>query len=330
MNKRELLRKISTFHLVSRDLAEDLLAGDFASVFRGQGMEFDEVRHYEMGDDVRAIDWNVTARFGEPYVKLYREERELSLCIVLDRSPSMHTGLSRYGRGRPDLGRDSRDAASGGETPRTRYEQGVLAAALLAFSAERSGQRVGAVFFDTGITRVWSPRKGRAHIMSMLNNALDEAPPGRGSGLGKALAGTARILRNRRFRRGAPRSLVAVISDFMAVNWERELGDLAARHDVLALRISDPMDKDPPPAGLLSLLDNETGLRMHVPSSSPLFRNSWAAWHKERSRLWLSLCRRAGASPLVLSTADDAAAVLARWFKSMARRRGSAGPETAR
>jgi uncharacterized protein (DUF58 family) len=300
MNKHDLLQKISAFHLVSRDLAEELLAGDFASVFRGQGMEFDEVRHYEMGDDVRSIDWNVTARFGEPYVKLYREERELSLCIVLDRSPSMHTGT---------------------EAALNCYEQGLLAAALLAFSAERSGQRVGAVFFDAAITRVFRPRKGRSHIMVILTNALDGIPPAKGSGLGQALAGTSRILRNRRFRRGAPRSLVAVISDFMAVGWERELADLAARHDVLALRITDPMDQEPPAVGLLSLLDNETDLSLHVPSSSPLFRKSWAAWHEERSRLWLSLCRRAGASALTLSTAADAPATLARYFSTRLKKR---------
>jgi uncharacterized protein (DUF58 family) len=125
MDKRELLRKISAFHLIARDLAEELLAGEFTSVFRGQGMEFDGVRRYETGDDVRSIDRNVSARFGTPYIKLYREEREISLCVVLDCSASMHTGSQ-------DL---------------TRYEQGVLAAALLAFSAERTGQRVGALLF---------------------------------------------------------------------------------------------------------------------------------------------------------------------------------------
>jgi uncharacterized protein (DUF58 family) len=305
MNKHELLRKISAFHLVSRELAEDLLAGDFASVFRGQGMEFDEVRHYEMGDDVRSIDWNVTARFGEPYVKLYREERELSLCIVLDCSPSMHTGL---GRGRAD------PAAA-----LTRYEQGILTAALLAFSAERSGQRVGAVFFDTGIMRVWSPRKGRAHIMHILNSALEDAPPGRGSGLGKALAGTARILRNRRFRRGAPRSLVAVISDFMAIHWERELGDISAKHDVIALRITDPSDGEMPDAGLAALEDRETGTRFHVPTAFSSFRSARAEWHGDRSRLWQAICRRSGAARVELSTADDAPGVLARFFRGRRR-----------
>jgi uncharacterized protein (DUF58 family) len=331
LDKRELLRKISSFHLVSRDLAEDLAAGDFASVFRGQGMEFDEIRRYEPGDDVRIIDWNVTARFGEAHVKMYREERELSLCIVLDCSFSMRTGggRQRAGETQPDgrfaaagsRGADERDgAAQDGGTPE-RYGQAVLAAALLAFSAERSGQRVGAIFFDADITRVYSPRRGRAHIMTVLNAALDGEPAARGSGLDRALAGTARILAGRRFRRGAPRCLVAVISDFMAQGWERGLADLAARHDVIAIRIADPVDMEAPRTGLLAMRDRETGQSMQVLPRSGAFRQSWSAWHEDRAKRWAELCRRAGASALVISTADDAAAELARYFRSAAKRR---------
>jgi uncharacterized protein (DUF58 family) len=296
MNKRELLRKITTFHLTARDLAEDLLAGEFTSVFRGQGMEFDEVRHYEIGDDVRTIDWNVSARFGTPYVKLYREEREISLCIVLDCSASMHSGSSAL----------------------SRYEQGVLAAALLAFSAERTGQRVGAVFFGKDITRIFSPRKGRAHIMAVLSAALDERPEERGSGLGKALAGTARLLQNRRFRRNSPRSLVVVISDFMCLNWEQELAALCADHDVIACRVGDPLENEMSDAGLVTFEDQETGYLLHAPTSFRSFRESWTEWHEERANLWQAICRRRGAVALPLSTADDAAPVLARFFRNQA------------
>jgi uncharacterized protein (DUF58 family) len=297
MNKRELLRKITTFHLTARDLAEDLLAGEFTSVFRGQGMEFDEVRHYEAGDDIRTIDWNVSARFGTPYVKLYREEREISLCIVLDCSASMHSGSGAL----------------------SRYEQGVLAAALLAFSADRTGQRVGAVFFAADITRIFNPRKGRAHIMAMLSAALDEGPGEAGSGLGTALAGTARLLQTRRFRRNSPRSLVVVISDFMCLSWEQELAALCADHDVIACRVSDPLDLEMNSAGLITLEDNETGFSLHAPTASRAFRDSWAEWHEERANLWQAICRRRGAIALPLSTTDDAAPVLARFFRRRRR-----------
>jgi uncharacterized protein (DUF58 family) len=285
-------------------MAEDLLAGEFTSVFRGQGMEFDEVRRYEAGDDVRRIDWNVSARFGTPYVKLYREEREISLCLVLDCSASMHTGFQAL----------------------SRYEQGVLAAALLAFSAERTGQRVGAVFFAEDITRVFRAGKGRQHIMAVLSAALDARPAGRGSGLGKALEGTARLLRARHFRRNSPRSLVAVISDFMCIGWEREMAALCADHDVIAVRLGDPADLEMGDAGLVSLEDNETGHKLYAATSFRSFREPWAAWHEERARLWQAVCRRWGAAALSLSTAEDAVPVLARFFRNqgaaLSRRRG--------
>jgi uncharacterized protein (DUF58 family) len=294
MDKRDLLRKISTFPLAARELAEELAGGGFASVFRGQGMEFDEARHYQAGDDVRRIDWNVSARFGTPFVKLYREEREISLCLVLDCSSSMHTGSGAL----------------------TRYEQGVLAAALLAFSAERAAQRVGALFFAEDITRVFRAGKGRAHIMTVLGAALDGRTPGRGSCLGKALEGTARLLGARHSRRKAPRSLVAVISDFMCLGWERELAALCADHDVIAVRISDPLDAGMEDLGLIELEDNETGCRLYAASSSRSFRESWAAWHDDRFKSWQAACRHWGAPALPLSTAEDAVPALARFFRN--------------
>lgn len=285
MDRRELLRKIAAFPLASRDLAEDLLSGDFRSAFRGQGIEFDEVRHYAPGDDVRAIDWNVSARFGAPYVKLYREERELTVCVVLDCSASMR-------------------ALSAGGAP-NRYEQAVLAAALLAFSAERAGQRVGALFFSRDITRAFSPRKGRAHIMAILDAALG-GEEGSGSNLGAALAALGRLLKRR--------SIVAVLSDFLCVNWELELGDLARKHDVIAVRLKDPLDKELPHGGLLSLRDPETGVSIAAPTGFASFRSAWAGWHEDRERSWLAMCRRAGASALELSTEEDAAQALRRFF----------------
>jgi uncharacterized protein (DUF58 family) len=257
-------------------------------------MEFDEARRYEAGDDVRRIDWNVSARFGTPYVKLFREEREISLCLVLDCSASMYTGSQAL----------------------SRYEQGALAAALLAFSAERTGQRVGAVFFAEDILRVFRARKGRAHVMAMLNAALDKRPDGRGSGLGKALEGTARLLQTRHFRRNSPRSLVAVISDFMCLSWEREMAALCADHDVIAIRICDPADLEMIDAGLINIEDNETERGLYAASSSRSFKESWAAWHEDRASRWQAACRRLGAAALSLSTADDAAPGLARFFRN--------------
>jgi uncharacterized protein (DUF58 family) len=297
VDRHELLRKIITLPIAASFLAEDLLAGDFRSVFRGQGIEFDEVRHYERGDDIRSIDWNASARFGMPFVKMYREERELTVLIVLDTSASMFSG-----------GRALKPEAGGLALP-SRYEQGLLAAALIAFSAERTGQRLGALFFVREIDRVFPPRKGRRHTMAILSRALqfqDQRPSSRGSSLGAALAGAGRLLKRR--------SLVVLISDFFCRNWERELGDLARGHDVIALRIRDPLDGEMPDLGLIPMEDPETGVSFYAPTAFPAFRTAWAQWHEEREKLWARLCRRAGAAGLEISTAGDVSQSLFRFF----------------
>jgi uncharacterized protein (DUF58 family) len=290
MDRRELLEKISAFPLIARGLAEELLAGDFRSVFRGQGIEFDEVRRYERGDDIRSIDWNVSARFGAPYVKQYREERELTVFLVLDCSASMSCG--------------------GGAL--SRFEQALISFALLAFSAEQAGQPVGAVFFDREITRVFKPRKGRSHTLAIISAALEasgaEAPEDgrRGSCLGAALAGVQRIQK----RRG----LVALLSDFLCVNWEQELGSLCRVHDVIALRISDPLEEAMPNVGLVRLKDPETGINFYSATGFASFRDAWELWHRERKESWEAICRRSGAAHLEISTAVDAAPALSRFF----------------
>jgi uncharacterized protein (DUF58 family) len=290
MDRHELLARITTFPLIAGTLAADLLSGDYRSIFKGQGIEFDEVRHYERGDDVRSIDWNVSARFGTPYVKMYREEREMTVSIILDGSASMH---------------------SSGGTGLTRYEQGLFAAALIAFSAERAGQRTSAIFFDKEIRRIFPPRKGRSHTMALISAALENRPKEKGSGLGLALTGAERLLKRR--------SLIVVISDFLCIDWEHEMGNIARKHDVIALRITSPLDKEIPGGGLLTLVDPETGSRFRASSSFSGFRRDWADWHEERQRLWESICRRSGAARLEMSAADDAAAVLMNFFRERRR-----------
>ncbi|GHV11820.1 hypothetical protein FACS189491_03740 [Spirochaetia bacterium] len=294
MDRRELLRKITSFPITASGLAEDLLSGDYRSVFKGQGIEFDEARHYEIGDDVRSIDWNASARFGVPYVKMYREERELTVFIILDTSASMTSGGTQTAPGAIN-----------------RFEQGSFAAALVAFSAEEAGQRVGALFFDREITRIFPPKKGRRHILGILGNAAAIQAGDRGSALGTALAGAGRFLKRR--------SLVVVISDFFAdavgPNWEDEMGALARKHDVIAVNIIDPLDTDFPDAGFIPIEDPETGIKFHAASGFPSFRSEWSRWHEDRAKHWDGVCRRAGAARLSLSTADDAPAVLVRFFK---------------
>ena len=298
MDRRELLSKITTFPLLTASFAADLLSGDYRSIFKGQGIEFDEVRHYEAGDDVRLIDRNVSARFGTPYVKMFKEEREMVACVIMDNSISMHTG-----------------------SVLTRYEQGLLAASLIAFSAERAGQRFGAVFFDKSLGRIFPPRKGRAHTMAFVSTALENYPSGRGTGLGTALAGAARLLKRR--------SLVVIISDFMCINWEHEIGNVARKHDVIAIRVTSPLDAEIPGEGLASLEDPETGTKLTAPLSFAGFRSAWVEWHEERKRLWESICHRYGAACLELSTDDDAPSVLMNFFRTRRESRQALLPRQA-
>lgn len=289
MDRRELLERISTFPLIAEELADDLLSGDFRSVFKGQGIEFDEVRRYERGDDARSIDWNVSARFGSPFVKLYREERELTVFLVLDVSASMNSGGAKA----------------------SRRDQATLALALVTLSAERAGERVGAVLFDAELGRMFPPKKGRPHAMAIVDAALDAEPAGRGSALGRALGASARLLKRR--------SLVVVISDFLCSDWESDLGLLSRRHDVVAIRIVDPVDEKMPDAGLILMRDPETGIELRAPTSFSSFRAAWHDWHADRGTAWRAACARRGVACLELSTIDDPVVSLARFFGSRRR-----------
>ncbi|MDR1178298.1 MAG: DUF58 domain-containing protein, partial [Spirochaetaceae bacterium] len=241
-----------------------------------------------------------SARFGTPYVKQYREEKELAVSLVLDCSASMSCGSGAL----------------------SRYDQALLSFALLAFSAERAGQSLGALFFDREITRVFRPRKGRVHTMALISAALASSAqggkdagngsPGGGLGsgpgscLGAALAGVNRLLR----RRG----LVVVVSDFLCVNWEKELADLCRKHDVIALRISDPLEEAMPNVGLARFEDPETGAGFYGATGFASFRTAWEFWHHEKRESWRLICERSGAAHLELSSALDAAPVLSRFF----------------
>jgi len=296
MEASELLRSITALPVISGGLAEEMLAGNFRSIFKGQGMEFDEARHYEPGDDIRSIDWNASARFGSPFVKMYREERELTILILMDISPSMHRGY----------------IARQGLSP---YEQALVSAALIAFSAEQTGQQAGAFFFDRGIEKVFPPHKGRRHIMAMIMAALhyqNEVIHRRdksGSNIASALTGAQRFLKRR--------SLVVVISDFFSINWEREMSHLCRKHDCIALRICDPPELPHP--GLITMEDPETGARIEAPAGLDSFKESWAEWQNERSAHWESQCRRSGASFLELHTTADAPSSLIKFFAGRGR-----------
>jgi uncharacterized protein (DUF58 family) len=298
MDTHELLGRITSLPIVADALAEEMLSGNFRSVFKGQGMEFEEARHYQWGDDAKAIDWNASARLGTPFIKVFREERELTILLLLDASASMRCGIANLWGNIKILKPDP-----------SPYEQAIITAALIAFSSERGGQRVGAFLFDSEIDRVFPPRKGRRNILAFVSGALHyngAKATGKSSNIGAALAGAGRMLKRR--------SMVVLMSDFLGADWEKELCDLSRRHDVIAVRVYDPKNTDFPKLGLIDARDPETGLRISFSSNSAAFRGAWAGWHRDRAEHWLKLCRRAGASHLEIPVDEDPAKILSRFF----------------
>ncbi len=288
MNKDRLASRVKRLQIVSTKLVEGILAGNYRSVFRGPGMEFDEVREYVEGDDARLIDWNVSSRLGSLYTKTFREEREVVLFLVVDVSSSIFSG-------------------GGG-----RREVVTLLVSLLSFAAIRNNDRVGAVFFSDGIEKWVSPRKGKKHALRLIGDTADFRPAGRGSDLGQALRASGEALK----RRG----IVFILSDFKTGGYERELSILSRKHDVIAVRVCDPVDNEYPASGLAYLQDPETGEVIPGLGFSPAFREAYEDFQQLRRRQWLLECGRRGVSTLEISTTQDPGERLVQFFK---RRRGA-------
>ncbi len=266
------LRQIRRLHVQAGRRVDSLLAGDYRSAFKGSGMEFDEVRPYVPGDDVRRIDWNVTARSGEPFLKTFREERELTLLVMMDVSGSM-----RFGSG----GRDGRT---------DKRLQTARVAGGLAYAALRSGDRVGMVTFTDHVEHYLPPRKSRSHGWQVIRAAFEHVPASPQTDLAAALAFASKVLKRR--------AVVVILSDFLApAPFDRALGALARRHRVHALVLHDPLEAGLPDVGLLTLRDAESGaIRLvggGVRAAEP------AAARLER-------VRRAGVRASLLGTDEDA------------------------
>ena len=285
----EILKQVKGIELRTRALVNTLFTGEYRSVFRGQGIEFAEVRAYQQGDDFRAIDWNVSARMGHPFVKTFVEEREITLLLVVDQSGSL-----QFGR------------------PHTKAGLAVEVAAVLALAAARHNDRVGALMFADKVELVVRPAKGRPHALRVIRDLVAFRPRGRGTNLAEALRFVARLLRHR--------SIVAVLSDFRAEGWEDPLGRLAAAHDVVAITTDDPRELDLPDAGWVDLQDAETGRRVlldssHGPSRTR-FRVAAERQLQERSRKLI----QAGVDRVELHTQVPSSVALRRAFAERARR----------
>jgi len=290
----ELIRKIRRIEITTRRAVQDTLAGSYHSVFKGRGMAFSEVRPYQPGDEIRSIDWNVTARMGEPFVKVFAEERELTALIAVDRSASQDAGLARQ----------------------SKAEVAAEIAALLVFSALENGDRAGLLLFTDRIERYVPPRRGRKHGLRLISETLAFRPRGRGTDLAAALGHLSSAQRRR--------AVVFVVSDFLADGYEQALAVLSRRHDVVPVVVSDPAEEALPGIpGLWPVVDAETGEAVLVDLSDARTRREYQRRAQERVEKRERIFRHLSVEAVRLQPGDDYVAPLAALFRARARRRSA-------
>jgi uncharacterized protein (DUF58 family) len=272
---------------------DGLLQGDYRTLFRGFGLDLADLREYQYGDDVRHIDWNVTARLQTPYIREYHEDREVTAWFLLDLSPSVDFGS--------------------GEVRKRTVSQDFVA--VLARVLTRHGNKVGALFYGEGVDAMIPARSGRRHVLQILHTMLARPVPGRNAptDLGELLSAGANLMRRR--------SLVFVVSDFFSVpGWEERLGQLAQRHEIVAVRLHDPLEANLPDIGMLMVQDAETGEQIFVDTHDRGFRKRFAAAAQRREANLRAAFRNAGIDALELSTDDNLIDAIRR-FADMRKRR---------
>ncbi len=290
MISRELVKKLKKIEIYTSRLANDQLAGSYHSVFKGRGMAFSEVRQYQHGDDVRFIDWNVSARMNDTYVKVFTEEREMTVMLLVDLSAS-----GRFG-----------------STDKRKIETVAEVAALLAFSAIKNNDRVGLILFTDRIERFVPPKKGRSHVMRVVTEILNASPQGEGTDLGVALDLLGGI--------GKRRTVAFLISDFIAQGYEKPLRVVSAKHDVIPIQVVDPREDELPDVGFALVEDLETGELVEVDTSNLAVRAEYAREAQRQRANREHLFRRLKLDHVTVGTDRDFVKPLAELFRLRQRR----------
>ncbi|MCI6918089.1 MAG: DUF58 domain-containing protein [Candidatus Egerieousia sp.] len=289
--ENELLKKVRKIEIKTRSLSHQIFAGEYHSAFKGRGMAFSEVREYQFGDDVRNMDWNVTARLRAPYVKVFEEEREMTVVLMVDVSSS---GIF-------------------GTTLRTKRELIAEIAAVLSFSASINNDKVGALFFSTKVEKFIPPKKGRSHLLRILRELLEFTPQESGTDISEAL----RFLTNAIKKR----CNAFLLSDLLDVDanaapkYEEALKIAANRHDLSVIEIYDPRERDLPDVGLVRVCDAESGAQRWINTSSASVRKSYSQWNEKVQAEAEKLFRKTKVESVSISTSDDYVKNLISFFK---------------
>ena len=290
MIPKEIFDKVRLIEIHTRNMVNNLFAGEYHSVFKGRGMEFAEAREYQLGDDVRHIDWNVTARVGDPFIKVFDEERELTVMLLVDASASGAFGSQQQMKG----------------------EIGVEVSALLAFSAIQNNDRVGLLIFTDEVEVFVPPKKGRKHVLRVIRELLYFQPHGRKTSIGEALEYLGKVLHRR--------SVVFLVSDFMDNDYDTALRHLSRRHDLIAVSLSDPREWQLPDVGFINLQDAETGEQVLVDSGHRGLRDFFAAEQRAVAERRATLFRKTGVDEIAIDASKPYVDPLIHFFRARMKR----------
>ena len=290
MIPKEIFQKIRRIQIRSSHQVDELLAGSWNSAFKGRGIEFEEVRPYQVGDDVRSIDWNVTARSDQPFVKLFREEREMSVVLLVDLSRSVDFGTQLQ----------------------TKRELIAELGATLAMSAVKNNDKIGMTLFSDDVEKAIPPRKGSRHVLRIIRELLYCAPVGAGTNIRKAVEHLNRTCKRR--------SVVFLVSDFFDSGYESVLKVAKRRHDIIPIVVSDPLEQELPNAGLVRLRDSESGVVVSVDTSSRRNREKYKEIYRQKDDSRTSMFRRLQMEPIRFTTGSDIVDPLRRYFHSREQR----------
>lgn len=290
MIPKEILKKVKRIEIATRGLVNDVFSGEYHSVFKGRGMEFSEVREYQHGDDIRSIDWNVTARMGHPYMKVFEEERELTVMLLVDVSSSGNFGTYERMKG----------------------EIAIEICALLAFSAIKNNDKVGLVIFTDTIEKFIPPKKGKSHVLRVLRELLYHKPEGTQTDISGALEYLNRVSKRR--------SVVFLVSDFISADYEKALQIANRKHDIVAITVTDPRELNMPNVGFIELEDAETGEVVLVDTTVSQLRTVYAKKASDGVRSREKLFQRINVDHIDIQTDKQYIEPLIKFFRMRARR----------
>ncbi|MEM7367151.1 MAG: DUF58 domain-containing protein [Bacteroidota bacterium] len=294
----ELLKKVRKIEIKTKDLSNQIFSGGYHSAFKGRGMSFSEVRAYQYGDDVRNIDWNVTARMEDPYIKVFEEEREITVMLLVDVSPSTYFGTQ--------LNRD--------QEAKTKQDVMTEISAVLSFSATNNNDKVGVILFTDKIEKFIPPKKGRNHILRIIRELIDPQPTSTGTDLAEVLRYLTNMLKKR--------SVVFVLSDFMNTgnDYKDALSIARRRHDVVGLHLYDEHEVQLPNIGLARVMDSESGKMVWIDTASKATRDTYAKWYQENLKRTRETFLRSGADFQSISTRESYIQALLGLFSRRGKR----------